>query len=136
MVRLNEHVQQLAASDARLDAGAVAAAVEQELRAHQLLSPGAPGRPTLAITVEDFTTSLASNATVLGYTFRNAVLIGAVGVQGAPSAPAFEVHARARFTTRQAGADAGSLGSLYERFAQLVVADLRGVDAPAEPMPR
>jgi hypothetical protein len=130
-------MQQLAAGDPRLDAAAVAAAVEQELQAHQLLAPGMGGRPTLAITVEDFSTSLASNAMVLGYTFRNAVLLGAVAVKGGPVPnPAFDVHARARLTTRQAGANAGSLGPLYARFAQLVVADLRGVDAPEEPVPR
>ena len=138
-VTLADHAQQLAATDPRLSAAAVAAAVEHELQQYQLLVPGSPGpQATLAIRVEDFTTALASNAVVLGYTFRSAVLIGEVTVQGgaAASRPPFDVHARVRLTSRDAGANAASLGPLYTRFAQVVVADLRGVDAPSEPVPR
>ncbi len=136
-VTLDEHAQQLAAADPRLAAGAVATAIEHELQAQQLLAPGS-GAPALAISVEDFTTTLASNATVLGYTFRNAVLIGEVTVQGAAAAarPPFEVHARVRLTSRDTASNAVPLGALYTRFAQLVVADLRGVEAPSEPIPR
>lgn len=134
-VSFSEHVQQLAASDPRLAATAVATAVEHELQAQQLWAPGSAA-PALAITVEDFTSTLASNAVVLGYTFRNVLLIAVVTVPGPAARPPFEVHARARLTTRDAGGTAGSLGPLYSRFAQLLVADLRGVAPPSEPMPR
>jgi hypothetical protein len=138
-VNFSDHAQQLAAADPRLTPAAIASAIEEELRAHQLYAPAADHvQRTLAITVTDLTSTLASNATVLGYTFRNAVLIGEVRVQGEPGAtpPPFTVHARTRVTNRGAGADAGSLGALFARFAVLTVADLRGVEAPAEAMPR
>jgi hypothetical protein len=138
-VSFSDHAQQLAASDPRLSPGAIALAIEGELRAHQLYAPATEGvHRTLAITVNDLTSTLASNATVLGYTFRNAVLIGEVQVQGEPGAsqPPFTVHARTRVTNRGSGANAGSLAGLYARFAVLTVADLRGVEAPAESMPR
>jgi hypothetical protein len=134
-VSLSAHAQQLAAADPRLTATAVATAVEHELQAQQLLAPGSAA-PALAITVDDFTSTLASNAVVLGYTFRNVMLIGEVTVPGPAANPPFDVHARARLTTRDAGGNAGSLGPLYTRFAQLVVADLRGVAPPSESMPR
>jgi hypothetical protein len=130
-VTLSEHAQQLAAAEPRLTATAVATAVEHELQAQQLLAPGSAA-PTLAITVDDFTSTLASNAMVLGYTFRNVLLIGEVTVPGPAARPPFDVHARARLTTRDARGSAGSLGPLYTRFAQLVVADLRGVAPPSE----
>jgi hypothetical protein len=125
-VSFSDHAQQLAASDPRLSPGAIALAIEGELRAHQLYAPATDGvHRTLAITVN-------------GYTFRNAVLIGEVQVQGEPGAsqPPFTVHARTRVTNRGSGANAGSLAGLYARFAVLTVADLRGVEAPAESMPR
>ncbi len=93
---------------------------------------------TLVITVDDFTTELASNATLLGYTFRSALLIGEVTVQegSALVRPSFTVHARVRLTTRDTGGTSAPLGPLYARFAQVVVADLRGVEPPSEPVPR
>ncbi len=138
-VTFSDHAQQLAASDPRLTPGAIALAIEGELRAHQLYAPAADGvHRTLAITVNDLTSTLASNATVLGYTFRNAVLSAQVQVQGAAGAipPPFTVHARTRVTNRGSSANAGSLAGLYARFALLTVADLRGIEAPAEPVPR
>jgi hypothetical protein len=134
-VTLSEHAQRLAAADPRLTAAAVATAVEHELQAQQLLAPGSAA-PPLAITVDDFASTLASNAMVLGYTFRNVLLIGEVTVPGLAVRPPFAVHARARLTTRAASGSAGSLGPLYTRFAQLVVADLRGVAPPAQDLPR
>ena len=134
-VTLSEHATQLAAADPRLTASAVATAVEHELEAQQLLAPGSAA-PPLAITVDEFTSTLASNAVVLGYTFRNVLLIGEVTVPGPAARPPFAVHARARLTTRDAGGNSGSLMPLYTRFAQLVVADLRGVAPPTEPAPR
>ncbi len=138
-VTLSDNAQQLAAADPRLNAAAVTAALEQELQAHQLLVVGSPNvHSTLTITVDDFTTELASNATVLGYTFRSAMLIGEVTVQegSALVRPSFTVHARVRLTTRDTGGKSASLEALYTRFAQVVVADLRGVEPPSEPMPR
>ncbi|MEJ0006917.1 MAG: hypothetical protein WDM77_11265 [Steroidobacteraceae bacterium] len=135
----NDHVQQLAASDPRLTPAAVALAVEGELRAHQLYAPGADSvHRTVAITVQDFNSSLASNASVLGYTFRNLALIGEIRVQDAPTGagtPA-AIQARTRAANRDSAAQAGSLAGLYARFAVLTVADLRGVAAPAQPIPR
>ncbi len=68
-VTFSEHAQALAAADPRPVALEVATAIEQEMAAQQLLAPGTAA-PPLAITVDDFTSTLASNASVLGYTFR------------------------------------------------------------------
>jgi len=138
VVTFTDHARQLAAADPRLTPDEIGLAVETELQAQGLFAPAAPGvHRTLAISVEDFTDALASNATVLGYTFRNLVLIGAVQVQGesAGGRGPFTVHARARVGHREAGGS-GSLAGLYRRFAALTVADLRGVEAPEEPLPR
>jgi hypothetical protein len=118
--------QEAAATDPRLTPDEVAVAVERELQAHHLYEPGsADVRRSLAITVQDFTDSLASNTSVLGFSFRNAVLVATIQVQGAPvPAPPFEVRARARITTRDVGANGGSLADLYTQFAVLTVADL------------
>jgi hypothetical protein len=134
-VTLGEHARQLAAADPRLSATAVAAAVEHELAVQHLLAPGSAA-PRLGVTVEDFASTLASNAVVLGYTFRKVMLLGEVAIPGPAAPPPIEIHARARLTTRGAGANAGSLGPLYARFAQLVVAGLRGVKPPADDAPR
>jgi hypothetical protein len=137
IVTFNDHMQQLAASDPRLTPDAIAAAVETELRAHQLFASGAASvHEALAITVEDFNSTLATNVTVLGYTFRNVVLTGSVLLRARPASgrPAFTVHARAHVTNRDPGA--GSLAGLYGRFAVLAVAALRGVEAPSESTPR
>jgi hypothetical protein len=138
-VTLSDTAQQIAAADPRLDAAAVTAALEQELQAHQLLVVASPSvHSTLTITVDDFTTELASNASVLGYTFRSAVLTAEVTVQegSALVRPSFTVHARVRLTTRDTGGRSASLEPLFARFAQVVVADLRGVEPPSEPIPR
>jgi hypothetical protein len=137
IVTFNNHMQQLAASDPRLTPDAIAAALETELRAHQLFASGAASvHGTLAITVEDFNSTLASNVTVLGYTFRNVVLTGSVLLRAAPAGgrSAFTVHARAHVSNRDPGE--GSLAGLYGRFAVLTVAALRGVEAPSESTPR
>jgi hypothetical protein len=133
-VTLSEHAQELAAADPRLTATEVATAVEQEMAAQQLLAPGTAA-PPLAITVDDLT-SVASNTSVLGYTFRNVMLIGDVTVTGPAGRATIDVHARARLTSRDASGRSGSLEPLYRRFAQLVVADLRGVAAPSDDGPR
>jgi len=132
-------MQELAASDPRLTRDAVASAIESELRAHQLYSPGKGNVPrTLAIRVEDFTSQLSSNATLFGYTFRNVMLIGTVQVQGDAAAgqTPFDIHARARQSNRDTAASAGSLSGLYTRFAVLTVADLSGVEPPSQLVPR
>lgn len=137
-VTLSEHAQELAAADPRLSADAVVTAVEHELQTYRLLAPGSAA-PTLAITVENFTNTLASNAMVLGFTFRNAMLTADIQVQGgspAAALPPFDVHARTRLTSRDEGTNTGSLSGLYQRFAQILVADLRGVEPPEEPIPR
>jgi hypothetical protein len=134
-VTLSEHAQELAAADPRLTATEVATAVEHEMAAQQLLAPGTAA-PPLAITVDDLTSTLASNASVLGYTFRNVILIGDVTVTGPAGRATIDVHARARLTSRDASGRSGSLGPLYTRFAQLVVADLRGVAPPSADLPR
>ena len=133
-VTLSEQAQQLAATDPRLSADAVALAVEQELQMHQLYAPAVAGvHRSLAITVENFTNTLASNTKLLGYTYRNAMLNATVQVQGAAAAglPPFDVHARVRITSRGSDATGGSLAQLYARFAEVTVAALRGVEAPA-----
>jgi hypothetical protein len=130
-VTFSEHAQELAAADPRLTPSDLATAVEQEMAAQQLLAPGTAA-PPLAITVADFTSTLASNASVLGFIFRNVMLIGDVTVTGPAGRASIDVHARARLTTRDASGKAGSLAPLYRRFAQLVVADLRGVEPPVE----
>jgi hypothetical protein len=138
-VTFSDHMQELAAADPRLTTDAVAGAIESELRAHQLYTPGnASVHRTLAIRVEDFSSQLSSNATLFGYTFRNLMLIGTVQVQGdaAVGQTPFDVHARANQSNRDPGAGAGSLTGLYTRFAALTVADLRGVEPPSEQLPR
>ena len=138
-VTFSDHMQELAASDPRLTRDAVASAIESELRAHQLYSPGKGNVPrTLAIRVEDFTSQLSSNATLFGYTFRNVMLIGTVQVQGDAAAgqTPFDIHARARQSNRDTAASAGSLSGLYTRFAVLTVADLSGVEPPSQLVPR
>jgi hypothetical protein len=137
-VTFNDHAQQLAAADPRLTAGAIAAAVETELQAHQLYAPAAGVHRTLTITVEDLTTTMAANATVMGYTFRNVMLSGGVQVQGESTAERspFEVRALARMADRGTAAGGGSLSRLYTRFAVLTVADLRGVAPPSLLIPR
>jgi hypothetical protein len=138
-VTFSAQVQQLAASDARLNTDDIATALENELSAHHLYAPAAADvQRTLAISVENFSNTLASNASLLGYSFRNVELTGDVLVKGDPALAdmPFDIHARARVTTRDAGAGGGSLAGLYTRFAVLTVAALRGVEAPAEPAPR
>ncbi len=133
-VTFSEQAQQLAATDPRLTPDAVALAVEQELQLHQLYAPAvASVHRSLAITVENFTNTLASNTKLLGYTYRNAMLNATVQVQGAAAAglPPFDVHARVRITSRGSDATGGSLAQLYARFAVVTVAALRGVEAPA-----
>jgi hypothetical protein len=134
-VTFSDHMQQLAAADPRLAADEIAAAVTRELTTHQLYAPAAAGvHRTLAITLISFTDSLASNSAVLGFSFRNLALVGEVQIKGDPAVPEtpFDVHARARLSSRNGGAGTGSLQDLYARFAQLTVADLRGVEAPEE----
>jgi hypothetical protein len=130
-VTFSEHAQELAAADPRLTPTDVATAVEQAMAAQQLLAPGSAA-PPLAITVADLTSTLASNAAVLGFTFRNVMLIGDVTVIGPQGRAMIDVHARARITSRDASGRAGSLQPLFRRFAQLVCADLRGVEPPGE----
>jgi hypothetical protein len=139
IVTFGDQVQQLAASDARLNTDDIAAALENELSAHQLYAPAAADvHRTLAISVENFSNTLASNASLLGYSFRNLELTGDVLVKGDPALAdmPFDIHARARLTIRDGGSGGGSLAGLYARFAVLTVAALRGVAAPAEPVPR
>jgi hypothetical protein len=137
-VTFTDEVQGLAAADPRLSTADIATAVENELTAHHLYEPAAAGvKRTLSISIANYTNTLASNASVLGYTFRNAALTGDVQIQGDPAlAGTFDVHARSRLTTREAGANGGSLAGLYTRFAVLTVAALRGVEAPQEAVPR
>ncbi len=109
------------------------------MQTHQLYAPAAAGlHRTLTITVEDLSTTLASNATVLGYTFRNVMLTGGVKVEDKSAAERspFEVRALARMADRAPDAAVGSLARLYTRFAVLTVADLRGVEAPPQFLPR
>jgi hypothetical protein len=139
VVTLSAHAQELAESDPRLSADAIAQAVEHELTAHQLYQPAASGvHRSLAITVQEFASSLASNASLLGFTFRNVILTCTVQVQGdaAGLQPPFDVHARVRTSTRNASSSADSLAGLYTQFAQTMVADLRGVAPPELPIPR
>ncbi len=138
-VTFSDRAQELAAADPRLSPDEVAIAVEHELQAHQLYAPAAANvQRTLAITVQDFTSSLASNATLLGFSFHNVMLAATVQVQGAAAAgwPPFDVHARTRISTRDVGADGGSLSDLYKQFAVQTVADLRGVETPSQSVPR
>ena len=93
---------------------------------------------TLTVSVEDFTSTLAGNTSVLGFASHDVVLLGEVEVKGEPPpgrAP-FEVHARARQTNRGGGATGGSLAELYETFAILTVANLRNLEPAPEPAPR
>lgn len=133
-VTFSDQAQQLAATDPRLNPDALAIAVEHELQLHQLYAPAAPNvHRSLAITVQNFTNSLASNTKILGYTFRNVMLNATVQVQGTAAAgqPPFDLHARVRLTTRAADVEGGSLAPLYTRFAVVTVAALRGVEPPA-----
>jgi hypothetical protein len=132
-VTFSDHLQQLAAADPRLATDDIAAALSSELGAHQLYAPAAAGvHRTLAITIIGFTDSMAGNTSVLGFKARDLALVGEVQITGDPalSGPPFDVHARTRLTRRDASAGSGSLQELYARFAQLAVADLRGVAAP------
>jgi hypothetical protein len=134
-VTFSDHMQQLAATDPRLATDDIATAVTSELSAHQLYAPGAAGvHRTLAITIISFTDGLAGNTSVLGFSTRSLALVGEVQIKGDPAVAAvpFDVHARTRLTSREAGAGVGSLRELYARFAALAVADLRGVEAPEE----
>jgi hypothetical protein len=132
-VTFSERAQQVAALDARLSPDEVATAVESELQAHQMYEPAsADVRRSLAITVQDFTNSLAGNASLLGFSFHNVELVATVQVHatGMVEQPPFEVHARARISTRDVGATGGSLAGLYAQFAALTVADLRDLASP------
>jgi len=82
---------------------------------------------TLAITVEDFSSELSSNATLFGYTYRNLLLIGTVAIQGEAAAgqSPFDIHARVSQRSRDPDAGAGSLTGLYTSFAALTVMALR-----------
>jgi hypothetical protein len=134
-VTFSDEAQQLAATDPRLSPDAVAIAIEHELQLHQLYAPAAANvHRSLAITVQNFTNSLASNTKVLGYTFRNVMLNGTLQVQDAAAAgqPPFDVRARVRIGTRTADAEEGSLATLYARFAVVAVAALRGVEPPSQ----
>jgi|HubBroStandDraft_5_1064220.scaffolds.fasta_scaffold155566_2 hypothetical protein len=127
-VTFADHMEELAAGDPRLTPDAVASAIENELRAHRLYTPGERGvQRRLAIKVEDFSSELSGNTTLFGYTARNLVLIGTVQVLGdAPAGQSpFDVHARVNQRNRDPGASAGSLSDLYARFAALAVATLR-----------
>jgi hypothetical protein len=133
-VTFSDQARQLAATDPRLNADAVAIAVEHELQLQQLYAPAAPNvHRSLAITVQNFTDSLASNTKIMGYTFRNVMLNATVQVQGAAAAeqPPYDLHARVRLTIRAADGDGGSLAPLYTRFAVVTVAALRGVEPPS-----
>ncbi|HTV80797.1 MAG TPA: hypothetical protein VMF03_21280 [Steroidobacteraceae bacterium] len=134
-VTFSEHARALAAGDPRLTTGAVAAAVERELAAQQLLAAGSGG-PVVDITIDDLSSTLASNASVMGYIFRNLLLIGEVAVPGPAGRPPFVIHARERVVSRDASETAASLDPVYLRFAQLAVAGLRGVAPPPQQMPR
>jgi hypothetical protein len=133
-VTFSDEAQQLAATDPRLTPDAVAIAVEHELQLHQLYAPAAANvHRSLAITVQNFTNSLASNTRVLGYTFRNVMLNGTVQVQAAAAGqPPFGVRARVRISSRAADAEGGSLAPLFTRFAVVAVAAVRGVEPPAQ----
>lgn len=138
-VTFSDRAQQAAAADARLTPDEVAAAIERELQAHHLYEPAsAQVRRSLAVTVQDFTNSLASNTSLLGFSFRNVALVATIQVQGMapPAPPAFEVRAHARVTTRDVGATGGSLSDLYTQLAVIAVADLRGLAPPEQSVPR
>ena len=130
-VKFSEHAQEIAAADPRLSPLEVATAIEAEMAAQQLLAPGTAA-PALAITVDDFTSTLAGNTSVLGFMSRNVMLIGDLTVTGREGTATIDVHARARLTSRDASGKGGSLQLLYRRFAQLVCADLRGIEPPAD----
>ncbi|HEY6455825.1 MAG TPA: hypothetical protein VIY90_11165 [Steroidobacteraceae bacterium] len=132
-VTFSDQAQQLAGTDPRLTPDAVALAVEHELQLHELYAPAAANvHRSLAIIVQNFTNSLASNTKVMGYTFRNVMLNGTIQVQGTAAAgqPPFDVHARVRISSRAADAEGASLAPLYTRFAVMTVAALRGVEPP------
>ncbi|MEJ0006916.1 MAG: hypothetical protein WDM77_11260 [Steroidobacteraceae bacterium] len=137
-VEFDANMQALAASDPRLTTAAIAIAIENELRAQQLYAPAAASvHRTLSVSVEDFTNTLAGDTSVLGFASHNLVLLGEVQVKGEPppARPPFEVHARARFTSR-GGSTSGSLAELYETFAILTVANLRSIEtSPQSPPP-
>jgi hypothetical protein len=138
-VTFSDRAQQAAATDPRLTPDEVAVAIERELQAHHLYEPAsAQVRRSLAVTVQDFTNSLASNTSLLGFSFRNVALVATIQVQGTapPAPPPFEVRARARLTTRDVGATGGSLSDLYMQLAMLAVADLRGLAPPEQSPPR
>jgi hypothetical protein len=133
-VTFSDHAQELAAADPRLNPDAIAIAIEHELQSHQMYAPAAANvHRSLAITVENFSNSLASNTKILGFTFRNAMLDGLVQVQdacGATQLPAFDVTARVRTSTRAADAEEDSLDPLYKSFAAQLVEGLRSAPPP------
>ena len=136
-VEFDANMQALAASDPRLTTTAIAIAIENELRAQQLYAPAAASvHRTLTVSVEDFTNTLAGDTSVLGFAAHNLVLLGEVQVKGEPppARPPFEVHARARLTTR-GGSSSGSLTELYETFAILTVANLRSLETAPQSAP-
>jgi hypothetical protein len=133
-VTFSDEVKQLAATDPRLTPDEVAIAIEHELQAHRLYAPAAANvQRSMAITVQNFTNSLASNTKILGYSSHNMMLNGTVQLQGAAAAgqPAFDVRARIRIRSRSADVEGRSLAQLYARFAVVTVAAMRGVEPPA-----
>ena len=133
-VTLSDQAQQLAAIDPRLSADDLAIAVEHELQLHQMYAPAAADvHRSLAITVQNFTSSLGSSTKILGFSSYTVMLNATVQVQGKAAAdlPPFDMRARVRLTNRAADAEGGSLAQLYARFAVVTVAAMRGVEPPS-----
>jgi hypothetical protein len=136
-VVLSEPVRQLSAADPRFNADAIAGALETALSARRLYAPAPEAQRTLLITVTGFTNELASDTSLFGFSFRNVGMMAQVQVkEGATSSVPFDVHARVRLSHRgDAASDAGSLDTLFARFAAQTVADLEGQGTGA-PGPR
>jgi hypothetical protein len=111
----------------------LSAAIQAELRAHQLLDETDLGRGSqLGILIEDFAVRPSSNATVFGYQLSSGIIEADVNLLSSEHEPLqhTRVEARASLARPVAAADDGFFRPLYRRFAQLTQRKLAGIAEP------
>ena len=129
-------------ADPRFNQEALLAAINGELRSHDLIddSGDAPADHTIDIVIDDFVTRPSSNAVVFGYVLSNATLTGNVELHDATGRElgGFRIKADSHLSAPVNGEQAQPLRPLYRRFADLTVSKLTGVpiEAPPSEMPR
>jgi hypothetical protein len=128
-VTLTLPAQEKAATDRRFKEDAVAAAIENELRARKLLAEDdAKAERTVAVVIDDFATQPTSNAVIFGYVVSEGTLTGDVDVRATSGQQlqAFQVTAKSRLVMPASGEDNHALHALYNKFAKLAVDGLAG----------